>query len=479
MTRALCAPRTLWIWTLVGSLCAFASPPGALFGATACSTASCAATCTPNAPAAVSTLISGFPGVNDTPIAFVDPADNLRHRFVATQEGMIFVWSGATQALLPTPFLDLTSTGLNRVVYGGEQGLLAMAAEPDYRTTGRFYVYYTRFPDGDIVVERFQRSTGSPEVADPGSGTVILRIDHPATNHNGGQLAFGPDGYLYISIGDGGPQCDNGVGAAGDGQSPGTLLGKILRIDVRGVDPTPAANECSLDASNYTVPSDNPYVGQANACNEVWALGMRNPFRFTFDRLTGDLYLGDVGQSEWEEINLIRASAVAPTNLGWVCREGCQASFTSSGCSNAGCPADAGGTGCEFPRATGFMDPILCHQNTPWISIMGGYRYRGQQVPVNAGRYFYGDASCGQIWATTTDFDETDPAAITSSCWLSGSSNYGFGEDHLGELYIVRGGAHVVNCIHNGQGCYWARWGGFFEDGFESNNTDRWSAVVP
>ena len=478
MTRApYAALRSLSIWTSLGTVCAFSVAPSALFGATECYTGSCTATCTPDAPAAVSTLVSGFPGVNDTPIAFVDPADNLRHRFVATQEGVIFVWSGETQALLPVPFLDLTSTGLNKVLYGGERGLLAMAVEPDYRTTGRFYVYYTRVSDGDIVVERYQRSTGNPDVADPASGTVIFRIDHPATNHNGGQLAFGPDGYLYISTGDGGPQCDNGAGVSGDGQSPGTLLGKILRIDVRGVDPTPAANECSLDASNYTVPSDNPYVGQASACNEVWALGMRNPFRFTFDRDTGDLYLGDVGQNEWEEINLIRASTPAPANLGWVCREGCQSSFASSGCSNTGCPADSGST-CEFPRASGFWDPILCHQNAPWVSIMGGYRYRGQQVPVNAGRYFYGDAACGQVWATN-DFDETNPAAISSSCWLSGSSNFGFGEDHLGELYIVRGAAHVVNCIHNGQGCYWARWGGLFEDGFETEATSRWSSSVP
>lgn len=471
------APRAPRLRTF--SLCwvaaiALVATPSAVRAATACQTQDCLATCTPNAPAAVSTLISGFPSGFTTPIAFVDPADNLRHRFVATKEGRILVWSGETQTLLPTPFLDLTA----KISLGSERGLLAMAAEPDYKTTGRFYVYYTR-TDGDITVERYQRSTGSPDVADPTSAQIILRIEHSgASNHNGGQLAFGPDGYLYISTGDGGPQCDDGAGNSGDGQSPGTLLGKILRIDVRGVDLTPAASECGLDAS-YAVPSENPFVGQANACNETWALGMRNPFRFTFDRETGDIYVGDVGQDQWEEINLIRASAAAPTNLGWVCREGCQSSFTSSGCSNSGCPADAGGTACEFPRATGFMDPILCHQNTPWVSIMGGYRYRGQQVPVNSGRYFYGDAGCGQIWATTTDFDETNPAAITSACWLSGSSNYGFGEDHIGELYIVRGAAHLVNCVHNGQGCYWARWGGFFEDGFESEDTSRWSSTAP
>ncbi len=447
-------------------------------GATACSTQNCLASCTPDAPAAVSTLISGFPGEADTPIAFVDPADNLPHRFVATKEGKIFVWSGVTQTLSATPFLDLSVSGLNKISLGSERGLLAMAAEPDYITSGRFYVYYTRLSDGDIVVERYQR-TGDPDIADTASGTVILRIEHSgASNHNGGQLAFGPDGYLYISTGDGGPQCDDGAGSSGDGQSPGTMLGKLLRIDVRGVDPTPVASECGLDASNYTVPSDNPYAGQASACNEVWAIGMRNPFRFTFDRLTGDIYLGDVGQNEWEEINLIRATTPAPVNLGWVCREGCTSSSVSSGCSTSGCLADTG-TSCQFPRdVSGFWDPILCHQNAPWVSIMGGYRYRGDFVPVNAGRYFYGDAGCGQVWATTT-LDPANPAAIASSCWLSGSSNYGFGEDHLGELYIVRGGAGTVTCIHNGEGCYWAGWGGFFEDGFETENTSRWSSTFP
>lgn len=441
--------------------------------ATSCYNVSCATSCTPPAPAAVSTLISGFPAGQDTPIAFVDPADGLGHRFVAVQEGRIFVWNRASGVFPGTPFLDIST----KIACCGERGLLSMAFEPDYITSGRFYVYYTR-TDGDVVVERYQRGA-DPDVANT-TGTVILRVEHSsASNHNGGQLQFGPDGYLYISIGDGGPQCDDGAGASGDGQSPGTLLGKILRIDVRNVDPTPISSECGLDA-NYNVPSDNPFGGQANACNEVWAYGLRNPFRFTFDRDTGDLYLGDVGQNKWEEINLIRADATAPINMGWVCREGCEtAGNDESNCATGGCPVD-GGTTCQFPRASGFMDPILCHHNGGWSSIMGGYRYRGSHVPVNAGKYFYGDAACGQIWATDT-LDPSNPAAIAASCWENSLSIYGFGEDHLGELYLIRGGAGTVDCIHNGHpdGCFWAGFKGLFEDGFESQNLSHWSSNAP
>lgn len=465
-------PRTsAAVVTALALLSGLASAP--VRSATACYNVSCASGCTPPGGAGISTLISGFPAGQNVPIAFVDPADGLGHRFVAVQQGLIFVWNRASGVFPGAPFLDITS----KVACCGERGLLSMAFEPDYITSGRFYVYYTR-NDGDIVVERYQRSA-DPDVANT-TGTVILRVEHSsASNHNGGQLQFGPDGYLYISIGDGGPQCDDNAGANGDGQSPGTLLGKILRIDVRNVDPTPTTSECGLDA-NYNVPSDNPFAGQANACNEVWALGMRNPFRFTFDRETGDLYLGDVGQNKWEEINLIRASATAPMNLGWACREGCEtAGNDESGCSTAGCPVDGGAT-CEFPRSSGFMDPILCHHNGGWASIMGGYRYRGSRVPVNSGKYFYGDAACGQIWATDT-LDPANPAAITASCWENSVPVYGFGEDHLGELYLLRGTAGTVDCIHDGNpdGCFWAGFRGIFEDGFESQGFTHWTLANP
>jgi glucose/arabinose dehydrogenase len=469
----------------LGMVAGMALMPVAAGAATSCYAVSCATVCTPDAPLAISTLVlpGQFPAGATTPIAFVDPGDRTSKRLIATQQGAILVWDGATGALNPTPFLDLRAASGGPVACCGERGLLALAVDPAYTDNGFFYVFYTRNSGapgpgalGDIVIARYQRSAANPDVADPASATALLVIHHPAGNHNGGWLAFGPDGFLYISTGDGGGSCDGNLGANGDGQRPGTLNGKMLRIDVRGIDPGAGPpDNCSVAAGPYTVPASNPYVGQLNACDEVWAIGLRNPFRFSFDRETGDLYIGDVGQNKWEEINLQRASTPAPVNFGWVCREGCESANTASGCSITGCPIDGGST-CEFPRTvSGFWDPVLCHRNPGWRSIMGGYRYRGILVPSIAGDYFYGDNVCGQIWKTTT-LDPANPAAIAATCWASGyGGTYGFAEDHLGELYVVRGGASRIECIHNGEGCYWAGWGGLFEDGFETGDTSRWS----
>lgn len=470
--------------------CVASAPAGAI---STCQNGSCTA-CAPSIPGTVSTYIADtdFPAAS-TPIVFVDPADSLHHRFVATQEGAILAWDTVTHAFLSTPFLDLrpdgAGAGLDKVLFGGERGLLAVAFQPDYTTTGKFWVYYTSLVQaspaialGDIVVEGYQRSLGNPNVAST-TRTLLFHITHGATNHNGGQLAFGPDGYLYISTGDGGGGCDGNAGINGDGQQPSTLLGKILRIDVRGIAPSPAVPECGLDGANYTVPNDNPYIGQATPCNEVWTLGLRNPFRFSFDRLTGDLYIGDVGQNNWEEFNLRAAATTGAVNFGWVCREGCDNSSTPpSSCSNAGCPVDPGAT-CVYPtRPSGFTDPILCHSNpNGWVSAMGGYRYRGSFVPSLAARYMYSDAGAGQIWLTTS-LDPSNPGATASCCWDTGNGGvYGFAEDHLGELYVVNGGAGRIDCIASAAspGCYWAGWAGFFEDGFESGDTSHWSSVAP
>jgi glucose/arabinose dehydrogenase len=362
---------------------------------------------------------------------------------------------------------------------------LALAVDPGYIGNGRFYVLYARADEGtntagDIVLARYQRSAANPDVADPASATRLLVMDHPATNHNGGWLAFGPDGFLYLSTGDGGGGCDSNQGAAGDGQRTDTLAGKILRLDVRGLDPAGGPpDDCSLLAAGYTVPSSNPFFGQEPACDEVWALGLRNPFRFSFDRLTGDLYIGDVGQKKWEEINLKAATTPAPVNFGWVCREGCEsANNDESLCPTTGCPLDTGTT-CQFPRpGSGHWDPILCHYNGPWRSVMGGYRYRGSAVPSIAGAYFYTDAYCGQIWKTTI-LDPANPAAVTATCWASGFGGaYGFAEDRRGELYVVVGGASRIDCIHNGAGCFWVG-STIFTDGFESGDTSRWTLTRP
>ncbi len=462
------------------SLCLFVvallTTTPAAWGATSCVDVSCGLSCSPGLPAATSTLVpaSEFPPEATTPIAFLDPNDGRGRRLIATQQGTILVWDGATQTILPTFFLDLRDDVGGPVLAGGERGLLAMVLEPNYAQNGRFYVFYTR-SGGDIVVARYTRSALDPDLGDLGSATTILIIDHPAGNHNGGWMAFGPnDNFLYISTGDGGGGCDSGAGINGDGQRNDTLAGKMLRIDVLGVDPgATAPDDCSVSSGPYMIPTSNPFAGQEPACDEIWTLGLRNPFRFSFDRQTGDMYIGDVGQNKWEEINLLQASTPAPANFGWVCREGCEtAGNNESNCATTGCPVDTGTT-CEFPRSSGYWDPVLCHYNGGWASIIGGYRYRGDRVPSIAGDYFYSDAACGQIWKTTV-LDPSNPAAIDSECWASGfGGTFGFAEDHLGELYVIVGGAGRIDCIHNGDGCTWAG-EELFADGFESGDISRW-----
>jgi hypothetical protein len=464
------------------------SQSSAVWGATQCVNVSCGMACNPAAPVDISTLVApgDFPVGATTPIAFVDPLDGGGRRLIATQEGAILVWDGSTRSILPTWFIDLRDDTGGPVLAGGERGLLALAVDPDYASTGYFYVFYTAASSGpgsqgDIVIERYQRSTTNPDVANPNSALTIMVIEHSsAGNHNGGWLAFGPnDGFLYIATGDGGGGCDSNQGTNGDGQRTDTLAGKLLRIDVRGIDGAAGSPDCGNGPFNYTVPSTNPFFGQEPACDEVWALGLRNPFRFSFDRQTGDVYIGDVGQNKWEEINMQDVSRIAaPVNFGWVCREGCEtAANNESNCAVNGCPVDVG-TSCQFPRNSGYWDPILCHHNGGWRSIMGGYRYRGGFVPSIDGDYFYGDNACGQIWKTTT-LDPANPAAIASSCWASGyGGTFGFAEDSLGELYVVRGGSNRIECIHNGEGCFWAGWG-IFADGFESGDLGIWDEIVP
>jgi len=477
--------RFRWI-----ALLALTALPGStvLRAADACYTDSCSAAACGASNGNFTTLVA--PGdIPDataaTPIAFVDPADGLRHRFVETQEGVIWVWDGGSGTVLATPFLDLRS----KVEYNfSERGLLALAVDPDYRTNGLFYVYYTRSSAvpadvGDIVIERYSRQ--SDNVADPASAETILVIEHTANgNHNGGWLAFGPDRMLYVSVGDGGGSCDS---SGPNGQNINSVKGKLLRLDVRGEDLSATAPECDGGSGNYGIPLGNPFAGATPGCGEIWALGLRNPFRFSFDRGTGDIWIGDVGQSKWEEINYLPSgyyplAAQGVMNFGWRCREGCQ----TGTCSTSDCPSNiATGTVCKYPRdldkdapVYNVWDPILCHENQgKWESIMGGYRYRGSALPALDGRYLYGDAFCGQLWITTA-FDSSDPVATTASCWDSGQGGlYGFAEDHQGELYMVNGYSGV-KCIHDGSGCPWADDALVFDDGFESSDTSAWSSTV-
>ena len=453
-------------------------------GAASCYALGCSS-CSPGGGSGnVSTLIpsSAFPAhaEGNSPVAFVDTDDGTGNRLVATQQGKIYLWNGWRVASVP--FLDLTA----RVLYSGERGLLALAVDPAYEINGRFYVFYTGEgsapgSDGDIVIERYQRS-GIPERADPTPTTVLVISHASAGNHNGGWLAFGPnDGYLYVTTGDGGGGCDS-VGQ--NGQNLGTLLGKMLRLDVSGADATPEV-DCGNDyfaGTGYDVPADNPLVGSAG-CDEVFAYGLRNPFRFTFDRQTGDLFIADVGQGNWEEINFMAADAAAPFNFGWVLREGCDSSGVAPSCCG-GCATAS--PSCQYPTSGNLYDPVLCHSNASppaegggWRSIIAGYRYRGTAVPGLAGRYLYSDVSCGQIWRTTS-FDPEDPIAAQAECWDSGNGGiFAFGEDHLGELYVANGFGGRIDCIHNGSGCPWASAPLVFGDDFESTDTARWELTSP
>lgn len=325
------------------------------------------------------------------PLHLTAPAGDER-LFVVEKTGGIRIVKGG--APLPTPFLDLSEA----VSTGGEQGLLSMAFHPDYATNGFFYVDYTD-ADGNTHVTRYSVSASDPDVADPASAKTILMVEQPFANHNGGLLLFGPDGMLYIGLGDGG----SGGDPLGNGQNLGTLLGKILRIDVDADDP-------------YAVPPDNPFVGRAGARGEIWAYGLRNPWRFAFDDAAGRLYIADVGQGAWEEVNVV-PSDEGGQNFGWNTMEGAHC-YNASSCDE-----------------TGLTLPALEYSHDDGCSITGGFVYRGSLAPDVVGRYFYSDYCSGFLRSFT--FDGT--AASTPTTWDVGDIGnvQSFGEDAAGELYIL------------------------------------------
>jgi len=287
----------------------------------------------------------------------------------------------------PTPFLNISSLVSN----GSEQGLLGLAFPPDYQTTGRFYVNYTN-TSGNTVIARYNVSE-DPNIANP-DGTILLTINQPYTNHNGGSLHFGPDGYLWISTGDGG----SGGDPQGNGQNTNTLLGKMLRIDVSG--------------DSYSIPPDNPFVG-SDGRDEIWAYGLRNAWKFSFDRETNEVWIADVGQNQIEEINK-RPANQAGLNYGWRCYEG-NNSYNTSGC--------AAPETMEFPIATYNHSSGRC-------SITGGYVYRGTQYPNLIGKYFFADYCSGEIgWV---DENGTLEFLTDTNYFI-----YSFGEDLNGQLYVV------------------------------------------
>ncbi len=319
--------------------------------------------------------------------------------FVVEQLGRIRVIEGG--ALRPTPFLDIS----NRVSYGGERGLLSVAFHPDYATNGYFYVDYTD-PAGDTRVERY-RVSSDPNVADPASAKLILLVDQPYANHNGGLVVFGPDGKLYVGLGDGG----SGGDPQGNGQNRGTLLGKLLRIDVDAGDP-------------YAVPADNPFVGVSGARGEIWAYGLRNPWRFAFDRAGGMLYIADVGQSSQEEVDVVPATH-GGLNFGWNIMEGDEC-YGAASCNRSGLTL-----------------PVLAYGHSDGCSITGGYAYRGQQIPSLQGHYFYSDYCTG--WLKSFRFDG---AIKDQRAWGLGlGSVLSFGEDATGELYVLSANGKVYRLV--------------------------------
>jgi len=309
--------------------------------------------------------------------------------FVVEQRGLI--WIVQSGAVRPDPFLDIS----DRVNDGAnEQGLLGLAFHPDYGANGRFFVNYTD-ARGDTVIARYQMGD-DPNRVDPNSEVVLLQIDQPYANHNGGGMAFGPDGYLYVAAGDGGSAGD----PQGNGQRVDTLLGKILRLDVDRGEP-------------YAIPAGNPFAAGGGR-GEIWAYGLRNPWRFSFDRLTGDLYIGDVGQNTWEEIDFQPAVQPGGVNYGWNVREGLH--------------PYAGG------EAAGLTDPIAEYSHSLGCSVTGGVVVRSPSLPAWQGVYLFGDYCSGSIWGLVRDV-----ASMWQSAALfeSGLTISAFGQDRDGEVYLA------------------------------------------
>ena len=323
------------------------------------------------------------------------PGDTLR-MFVVQQGGSIRILRRDT--LLATPFIDLSG----HIDAGGERGLLSMAFHPQYASNGRFYVYYTN-PAGDIRIVRYVVSAADSNVADSLSGDTVIAVPHPGqANHNGGQLQFGLDGMLYAGLGDGG----GGGDPDSNGQDLHALLGKLLRLNVDG-------------ASGYTIPGTNPFVGDTSAAPEIWAGGLRNPWRFSFDRTKGDLYIADVGQGAWEEVNIQLAGASGGVNYGWNVMEGMHCYELR--------PCDK----------TPYVPPVIEYDHFGGCAITGGYVYRGSRVPFIVGHYLYADLCTHFVKSfpfaggpTQQIYDWTtllDPHNQISS----------FAQDARGELYII------------------------------------------
>lgn len=331
------------------------------------------------------------------PLYLTAPAGDDR-LFVVEQAGRVRIIRGGV--LLPQPFLDITA----RVSNGGERGLLSIAFHPRYATNGYLYASYTDLA-GDTRIERYSVSPTNRDEADPASAQLVLSVAQPYANHNGGLVVFGPDGMFYVGLGDGG----SGGDPHNNGQSTATLLGKLLRLDVDGGTP-------------YAIPAGNPLIGQAGARGEIWALGLRNPWRFAFDRVAGQLYVADVGQNQWEEIHVVAASRPG-VNYGWRILEGNQC-YGASTC-----------------NSQGLERPVVEYSHNDGCSVTGGTPYRGVRIPGIVGHYFYSDYCAGFL----RSFRYANGQAVDQRSWDVGSlgSVLSFGEDAAGELYVLSANGRV------------------------------------
>ena len=369
----------------------------------------------PSAPGACTagTPVPGTPELTLTPVAsglrlpldLQAPRGDATRLFVVEQGGKIKIIRGG--AVLATPFIDI---GDRTTPPGGELGLLGLAFHPQYAQNGRFYVNYTN-RDNNTTISEFRAASGTADTADPASERKLVFVAQPFGNHNGGGLAFGSDGYLYIGLGDGGSAGD----PQGNAQNLGRALGKMLRIDVNSGNP-------------YAVPVSNPFVGTSGAVPEVWAYGLRNPFRFSFDRASGDLFIGDVGQGEVEEVDVGARTRGGGENYGWNITEGNQCFEPRSGCNTAG-----------------LTPPVVTYNHDLGCSVTGGYVYRGCRMPGYAGTYFYGDFCSGLI----RSFRLVGGAASEQRDWSSALASgrfqiSSFGEDSDGEIYVIDYGGQVL-----------------------------------
>jgi glucose/arabinose dehydrogenase len=354
----------------------------------------------PQTPLTTQLIANGL----SNPVAILAPKGDYSRLFVLEQNsGRIRIVKQGV--LLPTPFLDLGAS----VLAGGEQGLLGMAFHPNYAQNGRFFVDYTTKPSGDTVIMAFKASATNPDLANPASGVKLLQVSQPFANHKGGALAFGPDGYLYIGFGDGGSAND----PYNNAQSLSSLLGKILRINVDAGLP-------------YSIPPTNPFVGVPGAKPEIWAYGLRNPWKFVFDRAVGDLYIADVGQDQWEEIDFQPSYSTGGENYGWRCFEG------KHGTGLSGCSGN--------PQ---LEQPIYEYNHAAGCAVIGGGVYRGFAIPDLRGTYFFADWCKAKIWSfdyqagilgnlTDRTLELTPNDGISSISTVSS-----FGEDGAGEMYIA------------------------------------------